>query len=90
MKNYNVEQLYEEYCDENELHFSNDNILGYNPVVSDVEEEAGSRHANSFTKSRWSKLVLLPKCYFYLYDINLLLKSKALLHKTLKISQWMR
>lgn len=52
MKNYNVEQLYEEYCDENELHFSNDNILGYNPVVSDVEEEAGSRHANSFTKSR--------------------------------------
>jgi hypothetical protein len=52
MKNYNVEQLYEEYCDENEVQFSSGDILGYNPVVSDVEEEAGSRHGNSLTKSR--------------------------------------
>lgn len=66
MKNYNVEQLYEEYCDENEAQFSNGDILGYNPVVSDVEEEAGSRHGNSFTKSRWSKLVLFHKYYFRL------------------------
>lgn len=64
MKNYNVEQLYEEYCDENEVQFSSGDILGYNPVVSDVEEEAGSRHGNSLTKSRWSKLVLFPKYYF--------------------------
>lgn len=64
MKNYNVEQLYEEYCDEHEVQFSNCDILGYNPVVSDVEEETGSRHGSSFTKNRWSKLVLIPKCSF--------------------------
>jgi hypothetical protein len=52
MKNYNVDQLYEEYCDENEGQFGNGDILGYNPIASDAEEEVGSRHCNSFTKSK--------------------------------------
>ncbi len=39
MKNYNLEQLYEEYCDENEGQFGSGDILGYNPVVWDGEED---------------------------------------------------